>query len=264
MSVSLSRSFPIETGVDLDFRPSSYIADWSPTAAAVQNIVGEERRERVHQRMAAGALRAPIPERLLADHLPRRLREKIVALNPARNVSGEYLPPYELGENEIARIVLSTTPRLVYSLRAWTNMLPGQRPHFGKTTRRTGEDNKVYRLVGEGGVRFTIPSPRSVGILSMGELVQVIDRVQAPHLEDLPAHLPFPEALVWWRSHHEHDGRALQRFVRVSSVVYPELGAFYRQRLRWWVASRLASRSEQLPCADSLDRAMEQAWRQAR
>ena len=264
MSVSLSRSFPIETGVDLDFRPSSYIADWSATAAAIQNIVGEERRERVHQRMAAGGLRALIPERLLADHLPLPMCEKLVALDPMRNVSGEYLPPYEPGENEIARIVLSTTPRLVFSLRVWTNMPPGKRPHFGKTTRRTGEDNKVYRLVGEGGVRFTIPSPRSVGILSMGELVQLIDRVQAAHLENFPVHLPFPEALVWWRSRHEHDGRTLQRFVRVSSVVYPEVGAFYRQRLRWWVASRLASHSGHLPCADALDLAMEQASRRAR
>ncbi len=41
MSTSLFRSFPIETGVDLDFRPSSYVADWCATAAAVQNIVGE-------------------------------------------------------------------------------------------------------------------------------------------------------------------------------------------------------------------------------
>ncbi|GAB1344536.1 hypothetical protein MASR1M101_36630 [Gemmatimonas sp.] len=72
MTVSLSRSFPIETGVDLDFRPSSYIADWSATAAAVLNIVGDERRERVHQRMAAGARRAPILERLLADHAAPR------------------------------------------------------------------------------------------------------------------------------------------------------------------------------------------------
>ncbi len=263
MTVSLSRSFPIETGIDLDFRPSSYVADWCATAVAVQNIVGEERRERVHQRLATGGLRAPMPERLLADHLAAPLRDKVVALDPARNITGEYLPPYEPGENEIARVVLGTTPRLVYSLRAWTRMLPGKRPHFGKTTRRTGEDHKVYRLVGEGGVRFTIPSPRSVGVLSVRELIQLIDRAQAPHLDDVPTHLPFPEALLWWRSRHEHDGRALQRFVRVSSVVYPELGAFYRQRLRWWVAGRLARPSECMRFADSLDRAMEGWWQRA-
>lgn len=264
MSMSSTHSFPIETGVDLDLRPASYVADWCATAAAVQNIVGEQRRERVHQRLAAGGLRAPMPERLLADRLTVRLREKVVALDPARNISGEYLPPYEPGENEIARLVLGTTPRVVYSLRARTRMLPGKRPHFGKSTRRTGEDQKVYRLVGEGGVRFTMPSPFSVGVLSVRELIQLIDRVQAPQLDDVPTHLPFPEALVWWRAQHEHDGRALQRFVRVSSVVYPELGAFYRQRLRWWVARRLARPSEPVRLADTLDRAMEGWWRRGR
>ena len=264
MTVSLSRSFPIETGIDLDFRPSSYVADWCATAAAVQNIVGEERRERVHQRLAAGSLRAPMSERLLEDHLMGPLLDKVIALDPARNISGEYLPPYEPGENEIARLVLGTTPRLVYSLRAWTRMLPGTRPHFGKTTRRTGEDQKVYRLVGDGGVRFTIPSAFSVGLLSVRELIQLIDSVQAPHLDDVPTHLPFPEQVVWWRARNEHDGRELQRFVRVSSVVYPELGAFYRKRLRWWVAGRLSRPSEPVRFAESLDRAMEGWWRRGR
>jgi hypothetical protein len=143
-------------------------------------------------------------------------------------------------------------------------MLPGNQPHFGKTTRRTGEHHKVYRLVGEGGVRFAIRSPFSVGLLTVRELVQLIDRVQAPHVNDVPKHLPFPEALVWWRAQNEHDGRALQRFVRVSSVVYPELGAFYRQRLRWWVAGRFARQSDPVRFADSLDRAMEGWWRRGR
>ena len=65
----MTRSFPIETGVDLEFRPPSYVADWCVTAAVVQNIVGEERRERVHQRLAAGALRTTLSRRLLADRL---------------------------------------------------------------------------------------------------------------------------------------------------------------------------------------------------
>ncbi len=264
MTVSLSRSFPIETGIDLDYRPSSYIADWCASAAAVQNIVGEERRERVHQRLAAAGIREPMPERLLADHLTAPLRDKVVSLDPARNISGEYLPPYEPGENEVARVVLGTTPRLVYSLRVWTRMLPGKRPHFGKTTRRTGEDHKVYRFVGEGGVRFTVPSSWSVGVLSVRELIQLIDLVRAPHLDDVPKHLPFPEALVWWRAQNEHDGRALQRFVRVSSVVYPELGAFYRQRLRWWVANRFAGSKGRMQYAEPLDMALEAWWRRGR
>ena len=70
MSMSSTHSFPIETGVDLDFRPASYVADWCATAAAIQNVVGEERREQLHQRVAAGTLRCPVSARMLADHLP--------------------------------------------------------------------------------------------------------------------------------------------------------------------------------------------------
>jgi hypothetical protein len=218
----------------------------------------------VNQRLAAGALRPSTSSRLLEDQLLAEIRELFVALDPARNISGECLPPYEPGEIEIARIVLSTTPRLVYGLGARPRMVPGKRPHFGKTMRRTGEDHKVYRLVGEGGVQLTIPSSWSAGVMSVREVIQLIDRVQAPHLDELPSHLPSPETLLWWRSRNEHDSRALQLFVRVSSVVYPELGGFYRHRLRWWVANRLARRSEHLQFADPLDRAMERCWRGGR
>lgn len=262
--MTMTRSFPIETGVDLEFRPASYIADWCTTAAIVQNIVGEERREQVHQRLAAGTLGRQLPDRLLTDRLHPRIRRTWVALDPARNISGEYLPPNELGENEIARIVLGTTPRLVYSLRVWTRMYPGQRPHFGRTTRRTGEDNKQYRLVDECGNHFVIPAPYSVGVLSLRELVELVDRLQAPHLEDVPKHLPFPERLVWWRAQHGHHAGPLQCFVQVSSVVYPELGAFYRERLRWWVASRLARSAERVQFSEPLDHALEGWWRRGR
>lgn len=120
---------------------------------------------------------------------------------------------------------------------------------------------RAFRLVDEQGAPFRVAAPGQVEPLSLAELIQVIDGVQAPHLDDLPAHLPFPEALVWWRSRNEHDVHALRRFVRVSSVVYPELGAFYRERLRWWVAGRLARRGDRLAFAPPLDRALEAAWR---
>lgn len=260
----LAQSFPIEPGVDLDFRPDSYVADGCATAAAIQNVMGEERLEQLHQRMAVGTLRYAVSARMLADHLHHRTRMAWVALDPARHISGECLPRYERGENEIARIVVGTTPRLVYSLRAHTRMFSGKRPHFGQSTRRTGEDNRRYRLVGECGNAFEIPTPCSASVLSLRELVALIDRVRAPHLDEVPTHLPFPERLVWWRAQREHHAGALQRFVRVSSVVYPELGAFYRERLRWWVANRFACSKGRLQYAEALDMALEAWWRRGR
>lgn len=255
----LAQSFP--AGVDLDFRPASYVADWCATAAAVQNIVGEERREQVHQRIAAGVLCRPVSVRLLADHLHRRTRDAWVALDPARHVSGEYLPRYLSGENEIARVVLATTPRLVYSLRASTRFLADNDSLFGNCAK---EATTRFRVVDECGNDFVIPALKSVGVMSVREIVELIDSVQTPHLRDVPEHLPFPERLVWWRAQNEHHAGPLQHFVRARSVVYPQLGMFYRERIRWWVANHFASSHGRMQYADSLDRAVEAWWRLSR
>jgi hypothetical protein len=263
MPVSLTTSFPFDTGVELGFRPASYVADWCPTAAAVQNIVGEERREMVHQHLAAGPLRAPLPPSLLDDHLPPALREDWVALDPVRNSTGEYLPPCGPRAIEVARLALGTTPRLVFSLRACV---------VDPRSRGWGAPpppipwRRVFILVHERHnplqrTRFRLQSPEQFEPLSLGDLIRVIDSARDPRLGTVPAHLPFPEALVWWRSRNEHDPRALQRFVRVSSVVYPELGAFYRERLRWYVAGRLARRGDRVSYAPPLAQALEAAWR---
>lgn len=264
MSMFLATSFPIDTGVDLDFRPASYVADWCATAAAVQNIVGEERREVVHQRLAAGHEQAPLPPRLLADHLRPALRDAVVALDPARHISGEHLPPYEPGEFEIARVVLATMPRLVYSLRVRRCARSEASGRSGYGSPFGAVSDTAYRLVGECGARFSTPAPRTAGVLSLRELVQLIDGVQSFFLDDVPARLPFPERLLWWRSRNEHDARALTTFVRVTSVVYPELGVFYRQRLRWWVVRGVVGAAERVRGAEPLDRALEGWWRRRR
>lgn len=264
MSMFLATSFPIDTGVDLDFRPASYVADWCATAAVVQNIVGEERREVVHQRLAAGHEQSPLPPRLVADHLRPALRDAVVALDLARHISGEHLPPYEPGELEIARVVLATLPRLVYSLRVRRCARSEASGQSGDGSPFGTVSDTAYRLVGECGTHLSTPAPRTLGVLSLRELVQLIDGVQASSLEDVPARLPFPERLVWWRSRNEHDAPALTKFVRVSSVVYPELGVFYRQRFRWWVARGAVGAAQRMRHVEPLDRALEGSWRRGR
>ena len=69
---------------------------------------------------------------------------------------------------------------------------------------------------------------------------------------------PLPRVLL------VEDDVSLQRFVRVSSVVYPELGAFYRERLRWWVANRFAGSKGRMQYAEPLDGALEAWWRRGR
>jgi hypothetical protein len=254
MSVFIAASFPFDTGADLDFRPASYVADWCATAAVVQNIVGEQRREVVHQRLAAGTLRPPLDRRLLADRLTPSVRAALVASDPLLFVSGEGLPRYRGGEMEIARLVLATTPRLVFSLRAQAMAPAADTPEPGGPVMR-------YRLVGEADARLPLASTQAAGTLALGDLVRLIDSADTTSLIDAPRHIPAPERLLYWRWQTECDVRALPRFVRVSSVVYPELGAFYRERLRWWVTRHLAGPGDAVPFAPPLAQALEAAWR---
>ncbi|MCU0617312.1 MAG: hypothetical protein MUD17_09575, partial [Gemmatimonadaceae bacterium] len=118
-----------------------------------------------------------------------------------------------------------------------------------------------YRLVGEADARLPLASTQGAGTLALGDLVRLIDSADTTSLIDAPRHIPAPERLLYWRWQTECDVRALPRFVRVSSVVYPELGAFYRERLRWWVTRHLAGPGDAVPFAPPLAQALEAAWR---
>lgn len=69
---------------------------------------------------------------------------------------------------------------------------------------------------------------------SLRELIRFIDGVRASTVVEHPAHLPFPEAIVMEAAALNVPTGQMPRFVQVSSVVYPELLPFYRDRLTWW------------------------------
>lgn len=237
------------TGVNMGYRPPHYVADWCPTAAIVQDIVGDARREWVHQRLAAGPLRPPVDRRLLASHLTPALRERVVARDPARLVAGEYLPPYLPGEHEVARVVVRTLPRIVYSVRA--RLVPNANGEGCVTE---------CRILGESDEPFVVPVVGGTGTLPMHALVAFIDTSRPAHLRDeRPRFLPLPELLALWRN--PAPAGELQRFVRVESLVYPELGRLYRERLRGWVASKFGHRDDTTQFAPPLALAMEGQWR---
>jgi hypothetical protein len=245
MPVAPSSSFPIPVAVDLDFRPDTYVADWCVPASLVQNVTGEARRAELLRACTGGARvqdnqlvdeppRA-LTARLLADRLPPAERARYVAGDPAARVSGEQLPPYLPGELEIARLVLDTHPRLVFSVRARVELPLGGRPHLGPPTHTSLAELRMLRVVDEQRNDFVSPSRVAIGTLTLADLIRCIDGVRASHVSHFPQHLPFPEALVLEGSTLGVPASALHDFVHVSSVVYPELRPFYRARLRWWV-----------------------------
>jgi hypothetical protein len=232
--------------VNLDYRPDTYVADWCVPAALVQNVTGEARRAELFRACTGGArvqggtiidsLPRRLPARLLADRLPPAERARYVAGDPLVRVSGEYLPPYLPGELEIARVVLDVRPQLVYSMRARIDLPLGVGPHTGPPTHATGAQMRLVRVVSERPEHeFSTCKGAEFGTLTLADLIRGLDSVRASHLSAFPEHLPFPEALVLEASQLGVPAGALHDVVHVSSVVYPELRPFYRQRLAWWV-----------------------------
>ena len=205
--------------IDLDFRPTSYAADAGPVAAIVQNITGEHRRT-----LVAGALSTPgaadagpIPDALLADIVPDDLRVGLGRHHPTW-LGGEYLPRYDVGEFEIARLVLRSTTQDVFSLRA---------------RRRTPRARYRYRMVDEYESTFDLPRQTSIRPLTLREVIALIDGITSDDVDTRGQ--PFPEGFVWWQLHeYGETPEEAARFVRVRSEVYPQMEAYYEERLVQW------------------------------
>ena len=141
-------------GFDLEFPPASYFVRRDVTSAIVQQVKGDRRRAMV--RNALGDGREVAPE-LRGAEAPRDLQERLERLNP-RWMGGEYLPECEEGEDEIARLILASATRDVYSVRA------------GSIT----EDFR-YRVVDEYDTDWCLTRETSRSPLSVRELVELID-----------------------------------------------------------------------------------------
>ncbi len=236
MPVAPHSSFPIRTDVDLDFRPANYVADWCALAAVVQNVTGEARRAAVARGLLGSVrLRAsqlvdvpprPLSAQLLSDRLPPARRAHWIAGDPLIRVSGEYLPAYLPGEVEIARLVLDTRPMIVYSVRVFA---------LSSSAQGLSRALRGVRMVDEHGTTFSHHGALDAHTYSLGELIRLIDSVRSSTLPEHPEHLPFPEALLLEGVALGVSTGRLHDFVQISSAVYPELRAFYRTRLAWWV-----------------------------
>jgi len=213
---------------DLAFRPD-YWNPADPLTAIVGNIKGQLRREMVTDIVTgqakqmtdspeiAGAL-SEVEPGLLQDELTDHLF--LERVDP-RWMGGEYLPAYQPGELEIARIVLNSTTMDVIALRA-----------------RRGRAGRIrYRVVDEyapadwSSYGFR---PRSSAVpLSFGELIALLDGLEyagQPYLEALRG-----QNLEWGAS--PEDSAA---FFHVSSPFYPHLRAYYEWRGSQWAAAKRA------------------------
>ncbi len=223
MAENKSLYVPQIAGIDLDFRPHSYIADESPIEIILQSIMGENRRQ-----MARGMLEA------MSDHELECMRDEVLHNGfpsyfqnylESRDWSwmgGEYLPQLMPGEFEIARVVLQSTTQDVYSLRA-------------RRSSKTGR--YYYRFVDEYLCSFVLTRKSSTGPLTMRQLIRLIDSADMDGTNPTwawPGPVRLPEFFVYYNIGNPGEAEKGLAFISLDSVVYPQLNSYYEQRMRRW------------------------------
>jgi len=191
-------------GVDLSFRPSSRLFPLTAEKLLLSRVKGTQRRE---------SLTAAIEEDRLSDLHPfftqtslsaedRRAR---AAIHPSF-MGGEYLPDFEEGELEVARLSLKSVTADVISVRL----------------RRT-QDGFVYRIVDE----YMDQYPN--GLLDEPTTI-VVD--QPLTMKDFGAFVVQVSRMDHWCDPESYDTEEeAQDFVVATSEFYPEFGAYIAEAI---------------------------------
>jgi len=208
-----------------DFRPD-YWDPADPLTALIQNVKGAKRREMIEdivtgraREMAKQTGSDELTQAMLSEVSPGLLQDELEDPGQLSGIhphfmGGEYLPSYDSGEVEIARITLESVTMDVIAIRA-----------------RRADGRIHYRVVDEYETEFALESAKSKEPLTFGELLQLIDSIRT---EDTR---PDQSYVDWIRDSNVEGGAdpdAMRRFITVSSPFYPALESYYEGRAEAW------------------------------
>ena len=218
--------------IDYDHAPASY---WdndngSPLETLLRNVQGTQRRAMIIKAWEENDLEN-IPPALLQAGLSELLREEMGRIHPAF-MGGEYLPEYEDGEVEIARIELKSTTGDVTSIRA----RPGDLSQ--------GEPPIVYRVEDEYQTEFTLARAGSDKPLTLAELIDFIDDTASDGDEDCHGLALQATAMNFSCG---SDAESLLGFATVTSDFYPDLEAHYDAFITEWLEEAAAEEEDGEP-----------------
>lgn len=200
-----------------NWRPDTYD---DPSLVKVCNISGTARRQIAWEHFRNGG--PPPPDFVYAEQLEAHDRAMWTRLSLA-NWGGEFLPPMEPGEIEIARVELLSTTGDVYSLRAGT-----------------GPRGIRYRVVDENDGDFILPFDRSDEPLTVRELVQLLEETRFAGYDEPGLVRPF------WVQQIECGDEPEESvlFASVRSVLYePHVTRIYEHFAADFVRTRRGRRS---------------------
>jgi hypothetical protein len=181
-------------GIDYGFRPESYWNITDPLHAILVNVQGTVRREMICDYWKAGRIEELADAHLL-DVLDEATRIRLGRIHPDF-MGGEYLPAYEPGQVEIARIEMKSATGDVISIRA-----------------KKKESWILYSVFDEYETEYIITADHSQKPATLLELIALIEGARDSE----------GGTLIKYQFGAE--------FTRVRSIFYPQLSAHYEQRL---------------------------------
>jgi len=201
------------SGIDFDFRPSTYWPESQTQEQLLANIKGKVRRDmarKVLRDEGFRGLNAFLGRAELDDDECREWG----AVHPLL-MGGEYLPGFDEDEVEIVRISLASTTGDQVSVRA-----------------RREKGRILYSVVDEYDMAYRLLFNESDRPFSLGELVKFLDG--SSNRDDI-----YPGGLMisHWNSCLEGymDAEEATEFATVESAWYPELAAYYHEVAREWI-----------------------------
>jgi len=213
-----------------DFRPN-YWDPADPLTALIQNVKGAKRREMIEdivtgraREMAKQTGGDELTQAILSEVLPGLLQDELEDPGQLSGIhphfmGGEYLPSYDSGEVEIARITLESVTMDVIAIRA-----------------RRVDGCIRYRVVDEYETGFALEFAKSKEPLTFGGLLQLIDSIRTEMTRP-------DQSYVDWIRDSNIDGGAdpddMRHFITVNSPFYPELQSYYDGRAEAWYEEQM-------------------------
>lgn len=210
--------------IDYSFRPTSYWDEETPAQAILKNIKGDFRREEIRKALAQGKLEE-IPQEILRDTISDKLRKATGRIHPGF-MGGEYLPDYQEGEVEIARISLASTTNDIISIRA-----------------RRGRTGVIrYNIADEynGDFTYCLSRKSSKQPLTLGQLVSFFERSSQ---NEVPGNLIIGYNVM--NNEFLNDRDSLRHFTRISSEFYPQLHTHCEHVFDDWVEQEAREKAEE-------------------